>query len=209
MASTRHGDPAMGRFLQHLLIEWLKATDESEAEFSRLAGLSRAAVNKVKNSAQGGGPSTVEGFARALRKTTLQLYQERDQWRREEQGLPAIESQAPPDRPLRFGDLPEWAAHERAIRATRSGRRFGEAAWESARNTNGGKLPAHLDQLTVLRLVELWQDMHEDPDGSGAAEQREIEAKTEEARKKKAAGAEDTSPHPPTAKPKSGPRGRG
>lgn len=206
MASTRHGDPVMGRYLQHLLIEWLKATNESEAEFARRAGISRAAINKLKNSATGGGPLTVEGFARALGRTAVQLYQERDQWRREEQGLPPIESQALLDRPLTFGDLPGWSAHERALRSTRAGRRFSEAAWESARHTTGGKLPGQLDQLTVLRLVELWQDVIDDADGSGAAEQAEIEAKTEAA-KARAVG-DDGTPHPATAKPKSGPRGR-
>ena len=199
--AARTGDPVMGRFLQQLLLSWLQETGQSEAEFSRRAGLSKGAVNKIKNRAEGGGRPLVEGFARALGTTAIQLYVDRDRWHREQTGLPVVDLDV--ERAPRFGDLPEWPALEKAIRASRSGQRFGEDAWASARNTSGGRLPARLDEHAVRRLLELWQDIYDDADGAGAAEQAEVEATTMLA---KAVNA--PSPHPPTAKPKSGPRGK-
>lgn len=149
----------MGQFLRSLLLAWLQETQLSEAEFGRRAKLSRATVNKVKNRAEGGGPRTVEGFARALGKTSLELYSEKDRWSREQQGLPAEPPAPQPERAPRFGDLPDWGTFEAQVRSSRTGRRYSEGAWESARNTRGGKLPSSLDQITVLRLVEFWQDL--------------------------------------------------
>ena len=214
MTDPKTGDPEMGRYLQHLLLEWLRETNSSEAEFARRSTLTRATINKIKNEGRGGGAKTVLGFARALGLDDLQLRRGKAIWVRAAQGLDPIEEEdGPPlERARRLCDYPEWPALKKVIQATRSGGRYSEEAWERTGNTNGGDLPIRLDEHKVRRFLEVWQEVIDDADGRGAAEDAEIAEMTakaqEQQRLRKAAGAEGASPTPPVAKPKSGPRER-
>lgn len=54
----------MNVLLQQIVRAWFAAhPDESESEFARRSGLTKAAINNIKNKASGGGLRAVEGIA--------------------------------------------------------------------------------------------------------------------------------------------------
>lgn len=143
-------DHDMGRYLQHVLRTWLteKPDDRDEASFARLAGLSKATVNNLKNKGVGAGSKTVMGFARVLGRSVPQLHAEADAW---SAGRPLALLGAP-----RFCDVPGWRESEARLRQTSRGRTFSDAAWHLAATTANERLPQLVDDFAVLRLVEFW-----------------------------------------------------
>jgi hypothetical protein len=142
-------DHDMGRYLQHVLRSWLaEQPDRDEASFARLAALSKATVNNLKNKGVGAGSKTVSGFARVLGRSVPQLHAEADAWAA---GRPLALPGA-----LRFCDVPGWREGEARLRQTPRGRSFSDDAWRLAATTANEKLPPVIDDFAMLRLVEFW-----------------------------------------------------
>lgn len=214
----------MGGYLQKLLLEWLAHhPGSSEAEFARRSGLTRAAVNKIKNEGKGAGEQTVEGFARGLGVPKLKLRQDAEIWHAEKNGLPppqmvidASTSQAQPRLPqaryLRGFDV----AFERAKQ--RWGHVFSPEEFDKMASFGGLALPELLDDAVMFQLLSTARAaLAAKRAGAIDPEQQKIldemaqleadaDAEYEAKQKAKAAGAEGQTPKPASATRKKGDR---
>lgn len=138
-------DTLTGAYLQKLLREWLAADpSRTEVDFGRLAGLSKATINNVKNTGTGAGFKAVSGFARALGKTVPQIYAEAE-------GASVLSA-------FVLRNLPGWEQMRAKISATARGRHYSDAAWRAAGNTPSPQA-IELDEFQVQQLVEWWNDV--------------------------------------------------
>lgn len=148
----------MNSLLRKLLLEWLAADpSRTEVDFAKLADLSKATINNLKNKGTGGGPRTVRGFAKVLGRSPAQLYAEAEG--------------ASPSSACLLRHLPGWDIMKQHVSTTTRGRAYSDAAWKAAGNTPSPQA-LHLDEFQVQQLVEWWHNALSNEENPPASESR-------------------------------------
>lgn len=147
------------------LLEAMKARGYSQSRLEREAGFTAGHLSRLVN----GKGTAVEPETLARLNDCLKVNFE---WLAIGRGhMDDVGQKLPP----RFRDHPDWAKTEKRVRAGRHGRRFSEEAYQLGGDAMGGKMPAHIDEVFMIQHLEVWQRIVDDPDGTGAAEDAEIE----------------------------------
>jgi len=204
MGAAKTGDLAMARFLQAVMKAWLAYDPErTDAEFHRISGLSRGAINNIKNKAEGAGRKTVDGFARAFGVETWQLYAAEHRWTKE--GGHEIEPKnliteiEPGENGARYGDLPGWREAESEARALFA--EVPDVGFRLAADMRGGALPTLITARTVGELAMwAWHATGSYQDRI-RAETAEVQANLDKSRKLREEGKTPPPPSSGRAKP--------
>jgi transcriptional regulator with XRE-family HTH domain len=227
---TKTGDPVMNTYLQHVLVEWLAQPSapgeqkRTEAEFARRSGLTKAAINRIKQDAKGAGQQTVEGFARALGLAELTLRQDAQIWYAEEHGmqppprlvLDTSTSQAQPHHP----QVRHLRGIEPAVERARKrwGRQFDDEDFDRMLSFAGLSLPELLDDTVMFQLLSTARAANAavkanaiDPEQQKILDEMarleaEADAAYEAQQKARAVGGEGSTPKPSSATRKKGGR---
>lgn len=140
-------DNLMGAYLQKLLRDWLaEHPGSTEVDFAKIAGLSKATINNVKNKGAGAGSKTVQGFARVLGVPPSRLHADA-----EEVANPR------PAGVSTMADLSDWPRLVASLKASPLGNRFSSRAWEQAAHTSSLFMPKNLDEIDILQLLHFWE----------------------------------------------------
>jgi hypothetical protein len=81
-AMPKQAELTVGRYLQHLALEWMRANDTTAKDLAKRVGVSGAQMHAVVTFGRGAGPKTVRGFAKLLGLEKWDLERDAEQWER-------------------------------------------------------------------------------------------------------------------------------